>query len=184
MLSRGMFLVQVGNLHDSLAAVLYCRLPTALQSIPCGETSKLPEGNRVFLLILDSVGNSELLVILAAALIFFGPRRLPQLSRQIGKSLTEFRRASEDFKRTWEREVNLEDYGTGSPAENSIFDRAADRIRAAREAVLDSNPAEPAAAVITPSVTAVDPSLVQPRESKPLPETAPADQLDSKHDWL
>ena len=140
----------------------------------------------MFLLILDSVGNSELLVILAAALIFFGPRRLPQLSRQIGKSLTEFRRASEDFKRTWEREVNLEDTdrGTAPPAGNSILDRAADRIRAAREAVLDSNPPEPSAAVITPSVTAVDPSLVQPREAKPLPATAPADQPDSKHDWL
>ena len=151
----------------------------------------------MFLLILDSVGNSELLVILAAALIFFGPRRLPQLSRQIGKSLTEFRRASEDFKRTWEREVNLEDVDRGtSPPENSIFDRTADRIRAAREAVLDSNPEEPAASLITPSVTAVDPSLVQPREANPQGETAPSDQSnkqsnrqpnsqpDSKHDWL
>lgn len=140
----------------------------------------------MFLLILDTVGNSELLVILVAALIFFGPRRLPQLSRQIGKSLNEFRRASEDFKRTWEREVNLEDLDRGTPPaeENSILDKAADRIRAAREAVLDSNSPRPAAAVTTPSVTAVDPSLVQPREAKPLPETASADQPDSKHDWL
>jgi TatA/E family protein of Tat protein translocase len=140
----------------------------------------------VFLLILDSVGNSELLLILAAALIFFGPRRLPQLSRQLGKSLHEFRRASEDFKRTWEREVNLEqtDQGT-APPENSILDKAAERIRAAREAsAIDSNSAQPPASVITPSVTAIDPSLVQPREAKPLPETAPADQTPGKHDWL
>jgi Tat protein translocase TatB subunit len=140
----------------------------------------------VFLLILDSVGNSELLLILAAALIFFGPRRLPQLSRQLGKSLHEFRRASEDFKRTWEREVNLEhiDQGIEPPAENSILDKAADRIRAAREAAaLDSNSAAPSASAITPSVTAVDPSLVQPRETKSLPESAPADQ-PPKHDWL
>lgn len=141
----------------------------------------------MFLLILDSLGNSELLLILAAALIFFGPRRLPQLSRQLGKSLHEFRRASEDFKRTWEREVNLAevDKGTEQRTENSILDKAAERIRAAREAAaLDSNPAEPDASVITPTVTAVDPSLVQPREAKPLPETAPADQPTSKHDWL
>jgi TatA/E family protein of Tat protein translocase len=59
----------------------------------------------MFLLILDSLGNSELLVILVAALIFFGPRKLPQLSRTVGKSLTEFRRASDDFKRTWAQEV-------------------------------------------------------------------------------
>ena len=140
----------------------------------------------MFLLILDSVGNSELLLILAAALIFFGPRRLPQLSRQLGKSLHEFRRASEDFKRTWEREVNLEHIDQGTePTENSILDRAAERIRAAREAsALDSNPAETSTSVISPSITAIDPSLVQPRETKPLPESAPADQPASKHDWL
>ena len=154
----------------------------------------------MFLLILDSVGNSELLLILAAALIFFGPRRLPQLSRQIGKSLTEFRRASEDFKRTWEREVNLEDVDKGPPGDNSILERATERIRAAREAAMtDSNQPPSGASVITPSITAVDPSLVQPRESNP-PETAPGDQSDrqsdrqangqsnsqpdSKHDWL
>jgi Tat protein translocase TatB subunit len=138
-------------------------------------------------LILDSVGNSELLVILAAALIFFGPRRLPQLSRQLGKSLHEFRRASEDFKRTWEREVNLEDQDKGTEwrNENSILDKATERIRAAREAAaFDSSPSEPIASVITPSVTPVDPSLVQPRETKTPPEATPADQPNSKHDWL
>jgi TatA/E family protein of Tat protein translocase len=61
-----------------------------------------------FLLILESFGTSELILILVVALIFFGPRKLPQLSRQIGKSLAEFKRASDDFKRTWEREVALE----------------------------------------------------------------------------
>jgi TatA/E family protein of Tat protein translocase len=138
----------------------------------------------VFLLILDSLGNSELLLILAAALIFFGPRRLPQLSRQLGKSLTEFRRASEDFKRTWEREVNLE-HSDQPAGENSILDRATDRLRTAREAAaLEANPSEPVASVVTPTVTAVDPSLVQPRETKALPEATPADQPPSKHDWL
>jgi TatA/E family protein of Tat protein translocase len=138
----------------------------------------------VFLLILDSLGNSELLLILAAALIFFGPRRLPQLSRQLGKSLTEFRRASEDFKRTWEREVNLE-HSDQPVGENSILDRATDRLRTAREAAaLEANPSEPVASVVTPTVTAVDPSLVQPRETKALPEATPADQPPSKHDWL
>src|ERR1044072_1373185 len=76
-------------------------------------------GNNMFLLILDSLGNTELLVVIAAALIFFGPRRLPQLSRQLGKSLSEFRRASEDFKRTWEREVNLDSYDKGGEPDRS-----------------------------------------------------------------
>ncbi len=67
----------------------------------------------MYLLILDSLGSTELLVIMGAALIFFGPRRLPQLSRQIGKGLAEFRRASDDFKRTWEREANVENFDLG-----------------------------------------------------------------------
>jgi sec-independent protein translocase protein TatA len=60
------------------------------------------------LLFLESIGTTELLVILVAALILFGPRRLPELSRSLGKSLSEFKRASDDFKRTWEREVEVE----------------------------------------------------------------------------
>ena len=63
----------------------------------------------MFLLILESLGSTELFFILIMALVFFGPRKLPQLSRSLGKNLAEFRRASEDFKRTWEREVALED---------------------------------------------------------------------------
>jgi TatA/E family protein of Tat protein translocase len=65
----------------------------------------------VVLLILESLGSTELLFILAMALVFFGPRKLPQLSRSLGKSMAEFRRASEDFKRTWDREVNEEVQG-------------------------------------------------------------------------
>src|SRR5437764_4226420 len=84
----------------------------------------------MYLFILDSLGSTELLVILGAALIFFGPRKLPQLSRQLGKSLSEFRRASDDFKRTWEREVNLESFDKGiePAAGNSISTRPPKRF--------------------------------------------------------
>jgi TatA/E family protein of Tat protein translocase len=83
----------------------------------------------VVLLILESLGSTELLFILAMALVFFGPRKLPQISRSLGKNLAEFRRASDDFKRTWEREVSLEEYNiagdVSGPAarskENSIL---------------------------------------------------------------
>jgi TatA/E family protein of Tat protein translocase len=61
-----------------------------------------------FAFILDSLGSTELLFILVVALIFFGPRKLPQLAKSMGKGLAEFRKASDDFKRTWEREVALE----------------------------------------------------------------------------
>jgi TatA/E family protein of Tat protein translocase len=60
------------------------------------------------LLFLESLGTTELLVILVVALVLFGPRKLPEMTRKFGKSLNEFKRASDDFKRTWEREVAME----------------------------------------------------------------------------
>src|SRR4026208_1851935 len=122
----------------------------------------------MYLLILDSLGSTELLVILGAALIFFGPRKLPQLSRQLGKSLSEFRRASEDFKRTWEREVNLDNLDNDAEPDvtSSILDNATEKIRAAREAAaLDPAGVSATAETIAASITPVDPALVQPRES-------------------
>jgi TatA/E family protein of Tat protein translocase len=62
----------------------------------------------VFALIFETLSTTELLFILVIALIFFGPRKLPQLARSMGKGLAEFRKASDDFKRTWEREVAME----------------------------------------------------------------------------
>jgi sec-independent protein translocase protein TatB len=62
----------------------------------------------VFLFILEGLGTSELFLILIVALVIFGPRKLPQLSRSLGKSLANFKRASEDFKHTWEKEVARE----------------------------------------------------------------------------
>src|ERR671921_2420396 len=60
------------------------------------------------LLFLEFLGTSELLVIALVALIIFGPRKLPEIGRTVGKSIAEFKRASDDFKRTWEYEVELE----------------------------------------------------------------------------
>lgn len=78
------------------------------------------------LLILESLGSTELVFILVMALVFFGPRKLPQISRSLGKNLAEFRRASEDFKRTWDREVSLEDdpiaNNSALPGQSSILD--------------------------------------------------------------
>ena len=141
----------------------------------------------MYLLILDSLGSTELLVILGAALIFFGPRKLPQLSRQLGKSLSEFRRASEDFKRTWEREVNLDnlDNDAEPDATSSILDKATEKIRAAREAAaLDSAGVSATAETIAPSITPVDPALVQPRESASAPEPEVSPTASAKHEWL
>ena len=141
------------------------------------------------LLILESLGSTELVFILVMALVFFGPRKLPQISRSLGKNLAEFRRASEDFKRTWDREVNLEDGpSTASqalPGESSIL-----------------NPVMTGRPLQAPSIASVSPDQViarHPNGSNQLPasdEINPAvDRSDfesvtdepkhsPKNDWL
>jgi len=133
----------------------------------------------VFLFILESLGSTELLFILAMALVFFGPRKLPQISRSIGKNLAEFRRASEDFKRTWDREASMEDI-SGPPATAT-----SSQIGAA------TTPLQ------TPSIAAIPPDQVIARQSNSMetsssesetPATAESsmDQAPHvpKHDWL
>jgi Tat protein translocase TatB subunit len=63
----------------------------------------------LYLFILESIGTSELLLIGLIALIVFGPRKLPQFARTIGKTMAEFKRAGQEFRSTWEREVTLEE---------------------------------------------------------------------------
>lgn len=61
-----------------------------------------------YLFILESIGTSELLMIGLVALIIFGPRKLPEMMRMIGKTMAEFRRSTDDFKRTWQNEIDFE----------------------------------------------------------------------------
>ena len=58
--------------------------------------------------VFGSIGMSEMLVILVIALVVFGPRRLPELGRTLGKTLAEFKKATNDLQRTFEEEVRLD----------------------------------------------------------------------------
>jgi sec-independent protein translocase protein TatA len=57
---------------------------------------------------MGSLGMQEIIVIFVIALIVFGPRKLPEIGKSLGKGLQEFKKASNDLKRTWEEEVQLE----------------------------------------------------------------------------
>ncbi len=80
----------------------------------------------MFLFIGESLGMQELIFIGIIALIVFGPRKLPQMARTIGKAMAEFRKATSDFKETWEKEVDFDEFKEDGhqksilPIENSI----------------------------------------------------------------
>ena len=58
--------------------------------------------------MFGTLGGPELILILVLALIVFGPRKLPEIGKSMGKMLYEFRKASTEFKRTIEDEVEAE----------------------------------------------------------------------------
>jgi sec-independent protein translocase protein TatA len=59
--------------------------------------------------MLGSIGMPELLVIFMIALIVFGPRRLPELGRSLGRSIAEFKKATNELQRTLDEEVHAEE---------------------------------------------------------------------------
>lgn len=59
--------------------------------------------------VFGSIGGPEVVLLFIAALLLFGPRRLPEIGRTIGKTVADFRRATTDFKMNLEREVRIEE---------------------------------------------------------------------------
>jgi len=55
--------------------------------------------------MLGSIGMPELILIFVVALLVFGPKKLPELGRSLGKGLAEFKKASDDLKKTIEDEI-------------------------------------------------------------------------------
>lgn len=141
---------------------------------------------------MGNLGWPEILIILVIALIVFGPRKLPELGKTLGQSLAQFRKASEDFKRTWEEEVEVEKRRIDAPSSSTIHEadyQTHEQISDASPPNTEEQPKEPSnywnddfnvhgsettAEAETETVQAV-PTITQ--ESQAIPR-------QSKRDWM
>jgi Tat protein translocase TatB subunit len=58
--------------------------------------------------MFGTIGGPELILIFIVGLVVFGPRKLPEIGKSLGKMIAEFKRASSDFQRTVEDEIETE----------------------------------------------------------------------------
>ncbi|HEX2758388.1 MAG TPA: twin-arginine translocase TatA/TatE family subunit [Thermoanaerobaculia bacterium] len=63
---------------------------------------------------MGNLGMPELMMIMLLALLLFGPKKLPEIGKQVGKALGEFRRASNDLKRSIQDEMDKAQAGLDS----------------------------------------------------------------------
>lgn len=144
----------------------------------------------MFLFILESIGTSELMLIGVVALMFLGPRRMPQMAKKLGKIMSEFRGTANEFKETWQREVDFEE-------EIKAFDiKDLDQEPVARVKSIEQPAVQngQAAAAASPSIKPVDPARLAELKARASEQaaTAPTDHPpapaepgpDDKQNWL
>lgn len=143
---------------------------------------------------MGNLGMTEILMILVLALIIFGPRKLPELGRTLGQSLAHFRRASEDFKRQWEDEVDIEQYRLSIPPApvEPASEAAQESAQQEENGGQEPNDQEPG------ELPYYEPEAAQPQQSELVAEseqvveiepsaTAPTEQTvarETKQDWM
>jgi len=134
----------------------------------------------LFLFVFESIGTPELLFIGIIALVFLGPRKLPEIARKMGKLMTEFRGTANEFKETWQREVDLEQEVKAFDVSDLTADDPIPRTNSAT-----TTAAEPAA----PAIKEIDPAkfdeiAASAAEADAVTEQAESAKPDDKRNWL
>jgi sec-independent protein translocase protein TatB len=118
------------------------------------------------------LGGPELFLILVVALIVFGPRKLPEIGKSVGKMMGEFRKASNDFRRTIEDEVEAEKIREATRLDPPSWTTPEPAALPAA-----SEPVATPAAELSAAATEVAPEA-------PAPATPPADTVSREADAL
>jgi Tat protein translocase TatB subunit len=151
------------------------------------------------LLIGQELGWQELIFIGILALIIFGPRKIPELGRKAGKLMAEFRRATSEFKETWESEVStitkdfkeeLKDTNNDmrmlsfledpKPVENSISRNSSVEDEDAAGVAAENGHSTNGTQIELPTIKQVEPPQLNTAEEAAVIEPA----RETKKDWL
>lgn len=135
----------------------------------------------MYIFILESIGTAELILIGIIALIVFGPRKLPEMAKKLGKMMAEFRSATNEFKTTWQREASFEEETNQI---KNLFEVDDEREEISVEEVSLNKQAEKK---FTPEIRKVDPAEIKKRfdlEKDTLDKTESSKTEISKRDWL
>ncbi|MEQ1575304.1 MAG: TatA/E family twin arginine-targeting protein translocase [Vicinamibacterales bacterium] len=111
--------------------------------------------------MFGSIGMPELVIILVIALIIFGPRKLPELGRSLGRSIGEFKKASNELQRTLDDEIRLEE-----------TKEERERTRAEQASAVAAASPTPASAQPDPAIPTVAPVAATGGDEVPVSRTA------------
>jgi Tat protein translocase TatB subunit len=136
----------------------------------------------LFLFILESIGTQELIIIGIIALIVFGPRKLPELARTIGRTMADFRKVTGEFRQTWEKEVAEDKEMLRTLAEDPLKEETIETVTKVEDKAKLLAPA--VKELTSEEIAKMFPNKEIKAEEVVAEETQPETVTLSKRDWL